>query len=365
MIRKNAVILVVLAGLLFSWGLAEAGQEDGLKVRVKVSVANIRSQPSLSSAVVHQASMGTEFQALEKRGGWFLIVVPAEGNRPEMRVYIHQSVVEIVADEERIVGEEFQEKEEKTKEESERKAARIEPVSAPPESFGEIKRQPKAEFRRIYFLTGFNMGFQEEDITRSWTEQIYYETAASSLGYGVKKGFPVSASLGFMVTPEIGLELGVDITSRDIDGTFSSSIPHPLLFESNRTGEGTGAYSLSENAVTLCAVYAARFGRMGIDVFGGGAYIMAKANVISSISFSESYPYDSISLSASSSEISKNVFGFIGGARFLFYISDGFALFGGASYLNGKAAFAPDTGIPGPEITLGGLKAGGGLKLLF
>ncbi len=371
--KKISVIILVLAAFLSTYSLVEAEQEDTLKVRVKVKVANIRSQPSLSSAVVHQASMGTEFQVIERTGDWFRIIVPAKGNRPEMIAYIHESIVEVVEKgmpeerkaEEKLEPEKKEPEMEKKELEPEKKAVRQEQESPPFNYEGRDESSAGKNFRRIYFLAGFNAGFQEEEITNTWTEEIYYETATSSIGYGVKKGFPISASIGYMITPAVGLELGVDIASRDMDGTYSSSIPHPLLFESPRSAEGTGAYSLSENTATLSAVYAVRFGRIGVDVFAGGAYIMAKAKVISSISFSESYPYDSVSLSSSISEISKNIFGFVGGARFLFYISKGFALFGGASYLNGKAEFSPDTGIPGPEITLGGFRAGGGLKVLF
>lgn len=352
---KKIIILILGICLVFTLVFSGAVQVNELKVQVKVKVANIRSQPSLSSKVIDQASEGAVFQALDKKGNWFLIILPAEDDRPEMRLYIHQSVVEVVEEK----------KIEKGEPEPEKEGMRKEPVSTPPASLRREKSLGKEKFRRVYFLAGFNAGFQEEDIHKTWTEEIYYETATYTIDYGVKSGYPLFASLGFMFTPGLGLEAGVDITSRDMEGTYTSSIPHPLLFGTNRSAEGSSAYSLGENAVTLSAIYVARFGRMGFDVFAGGAYIMAKAKVISEISFSEDYPYESISLSVSSSEITQNVFGFIGGARLLFHVSDGFAFFVNARYLNGKAEFTPDTGIPGPEITLGGFRAGGGLKLLF
>jgi len=209
------------------------------------------------------------------------------------------------------------------------------------------------------------MGFAEETINLSWSQDIYYETASAGIDYSLQKGNPINFAVGYMFSDSLGVELGADISSRNLDGIYSASIPHPLLFEAYRYGEGTGSYKVSENSVFLNLVYSLKFNKFGLDLFAGPAYILSTANIITEMSYTESYPYDSVSLTVNSTEVSKEVFGFNGGANVLFYFGNSFAVYVSGHYIGGKADFETETDIPGPQFNLGGFKAGAGLKFFF
>jgi len=329
-------------------------------------MANVRSKPSINSSIITQLKEGTTLQALEKEGKWHLVILPARGNLPERRAYIHQSIVDVISTEteskplkDSITETPSQANTNVRSLEKSQKPV-LEQSKAPPDSANESK-----SYKRIYFSAEFNAGFQEESLSSTYTDTVYYETATTNLGYEVKKGTPFLAAVGFRITRSIGVELGVDVSSRNLESTYSTSVPHPLLFNNPRTAGGNGSHSLSENTLFLNFVFGARFGKFGLDLFVGPAYIFSKAQIISEMSYSQSYPYDDISLSTSTKEVSMNVFGFNGGARILFYFNDTVALFTGARFIGGKASFDPETGLPYPEITLGGFRAGGGLKILF
>lgn len=365
--RKLICIVCLFAFFLGIAAIHSKANENSLyTIKIKVKMANVRSKPSLNSSIITQLKEGTILQALEKEGKWHSVILPARGNSPERRAYVHQSIVDVISTEteaKSISGNVTEiPSQAMTKASSSEKSQKpvLEQSKAPPDRATEPK-----PYKRIYLSAEFNAGFQEESLSSTYIDTAYYETATTNLGYDVKKGTPFLAAVGFRITRSIGVEMGVDVSSRNLESTYSTSVPHPLIFNNPRTAGGNGSHSLSENTIFLNFVFGARFGRFGLDLFGGPAYIFSKAQIISDMSYSQSYPYDDISLSTSTKEVSMNVFGYNGGARILFYFSDTVALFTGARFIGGKASFDPETGLPFPEITLGGFRAGGGLKILF
>jgi hypothetical protein len=363
----NKILLALVAIFCFSMGLSasEAPQDTDVKwmLRVNVRMANIRSGPGLEQSIVRQLPQNTLLPAMEKQGEWYLVLVPATPELPEIEAFIHESTIEVVntLTGKKETPDDPSKAAEQSSEQVEQKS-KTEPVSRTrPQP--EIHSRP--EYKKIYISAGFHAGFQEENPNISWTESIYHEDANSSLSYQVQAGTPITAAVGFRFSHALGIEAGVDISSRDMAEGYSSSIPHPLYFSAARQGEGVENGSLTENTAFLNLVYTLRFGNLGMELFGGPAYIMAEAAVISGMTFSESYPYESIALSAETTNISQNVFGFNGGAQLVYFLGETIAVHAGARYISGQASFEPENGFPGPEITLGGLRAGGGIKIYF
>lgn len=353
---------IILTGLTFS--SLEQPEAINVKLRVKASLANIRSGPSLNNKIIMQAKAGTVLSAVGKEGGWYLVTLSQKGIEPPLSGYIHQSIVEVMIEPESVPKQKKMEPEHPTREEATPPISRPEPKLSAPEKTPS-PYQKAVPSNKMHIRASYSMGFLEEALSNSWQETIYHETASASIDYNVQKGNFFSLAFGFRAYGQISVELGVDVTSRNMDGAYSASIPHPLLFEAYRNGEGAESYTLSENSVFLNLVYSFRSRRFGLDLSVGPAYIMAKTKVISGINYTDSYPYDSVTLTSSDVDASQNVFGFNGGAHFLFYLTEKFALDLNAHYLYGKASFESGTDIQGPEITLGGLKAGAGLKILF
>ena len=219
--------------------------------------------------------------------------------------------------------------------------------------------------KKIFLKFSYNAGFSEDSTPTSWSQEIYYENASYNITNNFAKGNAFIAGLGYKFSSTIGLELGVHMSSRNINSDFNVSIPHPLLFSSPRTAENTGSYKLTENAAYLNFIFSISFNQLSLDLFGGPAYFFTNAQLINQITFSDTYPYQTINISAATETIKKNVFGFNAGASLNFYFANSFGIFLNAQYFSGSADFDLSSDIPGLKVSLGGLKAGGGLRILF
>lgn len=338
------------------------------KLRVTASWANIRNGPSLQNDIIRVVKAGTTLDALGKSDGWYVVKMPSKDEKLIKKGYIHQSIVEVLETvESQKAPPKIEDKEqpqliqEEPKTEAMRKAEQKDIPEVPEPSPSLEEPSPK----KTYIKADYSMGFSETSAQSSWTETIYHETANTTISYDVNKGNSIRISAGFLFTDSLAVELGGDISSRNMEGSYTSSIPNPLYFDSNRQAQGSGTYDVTENTVFLNFVFVYRFSKFGVDIFAGPAYILSKATVVSETTISDVYPYDSVDVTTKTTEVSKNVFGFNGGASLLFYFSENIALYTQGYYLSGSGSFDTGTDVPGPEIKLGGFKASVGLKFLF
>ena len=219
---------------------------------------------------------------------------------------------------------------------------------------------------RISLRIGYNMGFMKGSESVSWTQEVYQENAADSVDYDAKKGNSFNVGIGYRFSSALGVDLGLEMASRDLGAINSASIPHPLYFNSPREADSTKSYRLKENAVFLNLVYSIPFGKLELDLFAGPAYFMTNTELTSGITFTESaYPYTTVSISSQSEKQKKNLVGFNAGTSLNFYFSKNVALSIGARYRSAKSTYSASSGIPSVSLGLGGLKIGGGLKLVF
>jgi len=219
--------------------------------------------------------------------------------------------------------------------------------------------------KKIFIRFNYNMGFSEADKSISWSEEMYYENALYDINYKLERGNSFDVGVGYKFTDSIGVELGIDVCTRNISSDYSASIPHPLQFNSPRNDQKTGSYKLTENVAYLNLIYSVAFSKFSVDIFGGPAYFLSSTELINEINFSHSYPYESISIDASNEKLEKNSFGFNAGSSLNFYLAKSFGIFIKAQYFSGSADFDPSSDIPELTLPLGGFKAGAGLKILF
>lgn len=217
----------------------------------------------------------------------------------------------------------------------------------------------------LFIKLNYYAGFSEQTKSATWEENLYYENAAYAINYRLKKGSSFDLALGYKFSKTLGMEMGVDISSRSIGADYNASIPHPILINSPRTAQGSAGYKLTENAAFVNLLLRFPFGKFSFEVFGGPAYFLANCEVIKEIQINDPYPHNAITLGAVSKKIKKNVFGFNAGASLNFHLSKNFGLFVSSKYFSAKADFKPSSNIPGINVSLGGFKAGGGLEIIF
>ena len=345
----------------------------GKKIKVIVERANIYLDPKVTSAIIETVKKGTVltlFSSTKVRRNWYNVIFANE-KKISKSGYIQVSFVEITDLPPKFIKEEKKEPPEKEKVVKVPEIKKIEkkkPVSVLEEKEKQpvlISEEKVQKDNKIFIKFHYTMGFSEDTKSVSWSEEIYFEDASYGINNDFEKGNSFNASLGYKFSSSIGIELGMDLCSRNILSDYSASIPHPLLFNSPRDADNEATYKLTENAVYLNFVYSIPFSKFSLDVFGGPAYFLSKIELIKEIQFSDSYPYEQISISASTEEVKRNSFGFNAGASFNYCIAKGFDIFVNAQYFSSSVDFEPTSDIPGLKLTLGGFKAGAGLKILF
>ena len=343
------------------------------KIKVIVEKANIYLDPKVTSTIIETVKKGTVltlFSSTRVNRYWYYVIFGAE-KKIRKSGYIQVSFVEITDLPPKIIKEEKKEPPEKEKVVKVPEIKKIEkkkPVSVLEEKEKQpvlISKEKVQKDNKIFIKFHYTMGFSENTKSVSWAEEIYFEDASYGINNDFKKGNSFNVSLGYKFSSSIGIELGIDLSSRNILSDYNTSIPHPLLFNSPRDAEKEGSSKLTENAVYLNFVYSIPISKFSLDVFGGPAYFLSKIELIKEIQFSDSYPYEQISISASTEEVKKNSFGFNAGASFNYNIAKGLDIFVNAQYFSSSVDFEPTSDIPGLKLTLGGFRAGAGFKILF
>jgi hypothetical protein len=356
------------------------------RVRVIVDKAVLYSYPKTSSEKIDIFEKGTIldiFGSGEKRG-WYNVSGRSQYWGGIITGFIRASEVELI-DETPIIlpeatetppkikesakpQEAKQPKEEKPAKEEER--AKVEVVAKPPEIMAAekigtpVSTEKKPGRKSFSIRLGYNAGFATQNASISWSREIYYEDAVFGVSYSAKKGNSFCAALGYKFARSLGIEIGVDVASRNLNANYDASIPHPLRFNSPREAQSGATYKIMENAAFINLVLTVPSDRFGLDIFAGPAYFFSSAELVRGIDYSQSYPYSSITISAQNQKLSKNVFGFNGGASVTVTFTPNFGVFLSGQYFSGSADFRPSE-VPGLKLSLGGLKAGGGIKLSF
>lgn len=357
--KRAAVLIAVLAIVPL---LVHSAQGPQLKVRVTVQTANIRSGADMTASVIQTAKAGASFPVIRKAGDWYLIGLPGGG-----QAYIHSTVVEEFYE---TPAAPTQPAVPQAKPAAPQPKPEAPPATAPPAAQRPSPPRattPAAAGPKLYVRLNYGLGFQEESKSLSFERTVYYETAAYGLDYKLKKGGSFDGAVGYMLTPSIGAELGASMTSRDFAESLNLSIPHPLWMGYPRVGtiDGSGL-KLSEIDLYLNLLYSLRFSMFGVSVYGGPCFMMATATIVSDVTTEETgYPYMELNATQVSSEVKKNVFGFDAGLALSVHLGQSFAVFLDARYVAGKGAFKPAGDVPELSLTLGGFRAGGGLKLSF
>jgi len=92
---KRSWLLVSSLILIFCSSLIQA---ETIKLKVKVTTANIRLKPDLGSQIVNTTNAGAILESDERLGDWFKVSLPSRKSGIPIIGYIHMSNVEIQAD---------------------------------------------------------------------------------------------------------------------------------------------------------------------------------------------------------------------------------------------------------------------------
>lgn len=222
------------------------------------------------------------------------------------------------------------------------------------------------------FRISINAGQQTTATTISHEQTFdrYFEQGSFTFERTVPKA-PIY-DLGVAVRLWRGLHAGaaVSIFEKTGAGTVTARVPHPLQFNKPRptTGEIADAKRREVGQHIMFGWTIPAAGGLDFTLFGGPSIVTTEQLFVTSLTLAldkEVFPFDELAFPGVQAETQRqSVTGYNAGVdmtwRFARNVGVGLLV----RYSNGKKAFEP-TGTPAVEVTVGGLHAGGGLRLVF
>lgn len=190
-------------------------------------------------------------------------------------------------------------------------------------------------------------------------------TVSSTYSSGRPIVFDVAVQGGVWRTISVGL--AATQSSKPLEGSITTKIPHPFFFDRPRTATGqSAALTRKEVALHLNGVWtipATRSTR--IALFAGPSYFKVTQALVTEVTVDEAYPYDEATFtSATSTEGTQSRWGYNAGFDItqLFSTHVGIGVIGRYS----RASFIfPIVATEEVEIRAGGFQLGGGVRLRF
>jgi hypothetical protein len=196
--------------------------------------------------------------------------------------------------------------------------------------------------------------------TFAYTEFVEETTIATR--YPAKKGVAADVGGAVRVWRNLALSVSVTYADRSTAGTVTAAIPHPFFFKQSRSISGPVDLKRTEVAVHPFVSWAIPAGRRFLIVVGGGPSIFnLNQSLVESVSYTQSYPYDSATFtSATVARHSAWIVGYGGSADVTYYLSKYVGVGAVARYARGTVSL-PSHGAT-LKVDTGGFEAGLGLR---
>jgi opacity protein-like surface antigen len=223
-----------------------------------------------------------------------------------------------------------------------------------------------APTRKVRLLANVNYSLTERSFDETSTFTSFLEEGSLSQSYigGTGIGFEIGGI--YSITPSVGILGSFELSTTDHDAMFEVEVPHPLLFNQNRSVSGElPGLTHSEQAVNVDGVYTARSGSIVVDVFGGATLFFTETELLDEATTSSVYPFDELVLAGTTTvELTDNPIGFNVGAAFTYEITSVVGVSFQARYSAATATLERDNGST-VDIDVGGIRVGGGIRIAF
>jgi hypothetical protein len=230
---------------------------------------------------------------------------------------------------------------------------------------GRTQAQANDEKKTIIFASGL-YDAQPPSFTDPRTLTHYIEEGSYTGEWAREE----SVAVQFGVVHNLFSNFSVGAAFHNVGGTatesFTAEVAHPFYFNRHRSlsGERTDL-SYKEQALHILVGFTKMSGPVVVSVTGGPSYLLTKTEIIDDFTFSQDYPYDSISLvSTETKTYEANELGFNVGALVGVRLHENIAVGGDLRFSRAKAAFTTDFGNE-IEFDAGGLWVGAGVQILF
>jgi hypothetical protein len=228
---------------------------------------------------------------------------------------------------------------------------------------------PAAAQDRVRF--GANVGRQATtaDMTEVQTFQQYFEEARFTFERTTPADLFYDASVGVRVWRGLQAGFAVSFFESTGPGDIEANVPHPLQFNRPRTTEselsGITRREIGQHVSAGWIIPAAA----GIDftVFGGPSFFVAEQTFVTGLTMSldkEVFPFTALAFPGATTTIEREtVIGYNLGVDMTWRFADHIGVGALFRYSAGKKDFEPAGSTV--EVNVGGLHAGGGLRVSF
>ena len=216
-------------------------------------------------------------------------------------------------------------------------------------------------------------------VTQNQTFDRYFEQGSFTFERPVPRAVIYDAGMAVRLWRDLHAGAAMSLFQKTGIGEVTVRVPHPLHFNKLRTATGdiTGVtrrelgqhFMVGWNIRTTAPPRPGRASR-GLDftLFAGPSVFLTDQLFVTSLMLSlenEVFPFDELPFPGAQTEILRdNVIGYNTGVDMTWRFARNFGFGLLVRYSHGKKEFTP-TGAQPVEVTMGGLHAGGGLRLLF
>jgi hypothetical protein len=209
-------------------------------------------------------------------------------------------------------------------------------------------------------------------VTQEQSFDRYFEQGSFTFEDTVPRALVYDMGVAVRLWRSLHAGLAVSILDKPGSGAVTASVPHPLQFNKPRTTSGdiagAGRTEIGQHIMFGWAIPAA--GGLDFLLFGGPTIFTTEQLLVTSLTLSldkEVFPFDELAFPGAQTEtLRENVMGYHAGVDMTWRFTDKIGVGLLVRYSNGKKEFVPSSAGAQPvEVTVGGLHAGGGLRVVF
>lgn len=217
---------------------------------------------------------------------------------------------------------------------------------------------PSPATEKLYLNANVGEQFASRTLKSSAASNIYDETATLFATQPVNRGAVIDVGAGYRVWRDLYAGVVVSSFKTQADATYSASVPHPLFFNRPKTttGAATGL-SHSELAVNPNVTWAMTLtDKMDVAFSLGASIIKVKQDLISGFSVKTGTQ----EITVNSGEESGTAKGPYAAVDFIYNLKARYGVGGFVRYAGGNVNLPS-----APDLNVGGVQAGGGIRLRF
>jgi hypothetical protein len=200
----------------------------------------------------------------------------------------------------------------------------------------------------------------------SFTFDQYLERVTVTTDYDVDQGPMFDAGVMVAVWQRLAAGVAISRFGKDGNAVVTASIPHPFFFGQPRAIEGETAVDRTETGLHLQVGFRGAASRsVRYVLWAGPSWISVEQSFVTGVRYSETYPFDTATFSFADLEReSEGAVGFNAGADVIWAFTKNLGVGGIVRFSRATATVAPASGRT-VDLEVGGIQAGGGVRLMF